>query len=185
MDVSTLPNASLGAFTGAGGGAGANAAALDFTVQPQAQDQWCWAAVSSSVSRFYLAGSPWTQCQVAAAELQFACCGADASGPCDRWWYLNRALERTQNLTDFVTGQLDAATILQQLQNGAPVGVRVEWTDGSGHFIAISGIDLDAAPEPTLTVTDPIYGEHVIPVSTLSGAYQQSGRWTHSYTTQP
>ena len=39
------------------------------TVEQQQQTQWCWAAVSNSVSHFYDAGSAWSQCTIVNAEL--------------------------------------------------------------------------------------------------------------------
>jgi len=186
MNFAAFPATDLGAPPPAAALAAAAAGSskhLAFTVTPQEQDQWCWAAVSSSVSLFFNAASPWTQCQVATDELQFACCGADATGPCNRWWYLNRALTRTGNLLDFTQGAMSGDEVLAAVEADAPLGVRVEWSDQSGHFICISGIDLGGA-EPMVTVTDPIYGGSVLPISALTDAYQQSGRWTHSYTTQ-
>src|SRR3954447_18371272 len=60
-----------------------------FAMQPQEQTEWCWAAVSTSVAVFFGSGS-WTQCQVASGELHpIDCCGADASGGCNKPWYLD------------------------------------------------------------------------------------------------
>ena len=62
------PSAALGA----GGGGGS----LAFVIEPQLQTNWCWAAVSKSVSWFYDQSSPWTQCRVANAALpRTDCCG--------------------------------------------------------------------------------------------------------------
>src|SRR5215213_5528656 len=82
--------------------------ALDFTMQLQTEDNWCWAAAATSVSHFYRSNSPWSQCLVANAELeQINCCDSPAPGPCDVPWYLDRALARTENFTEFVYGTVD------------------------------------------------------------------------------
>jgi hypothetical protein len=47
---------------------------------------WCWAAASVSVARFYeRAGTSWTQCRIAARVLQMSpdsCCTHDGTGDC-------------------------------------------------------------------------------------------------------
>src|SRR3954471_13335913 len=82
------------------GGAPPEAArTLTFGVQHQQEDQWCWAAVTSSVSAFY--GVPsWTQCRIVNAELgQTACCTRGSSKPCNQPWRLDKALTLSGNLT--------------------------------------------------------------------------------------
>ena len=65
------------------------------TVEHQTQTQWCWAAVSNSVSHFYDAGSTWTQCTIVNAELgQSTCCSNGSSSACNKPWYLDKALTR-------------------------------------------------------------------------------------------
>ena len=41
--------------------------ALVFNMQAQTESNWCWAATSTSVSRFYCSLSPWTQCKLLAS----------------------------------------------------------------------------------------------------------------------
>ncbi|WP_309644789.1 papain-like cysteine protease family protein [Phenylobacterium sp.] len=168
-----------------GGGGGGSHVQLPFRVDPQTQDQWCWAAVSSSVARFFDGNTAWTQCRVASAEFPPTnCCGPAASGPCNRWWFLERALGRTANLRSFTTGPADPALVEGELTGGAPLGIRVQWKDGTGHFLVIAGIDMGMTP-PRVTVTDPIFGVSVLPFTALSGQYQQGqGVWTHTYATQ-
>ena len=42
---------------------------IPFVMQHQQQTQWCWAAVSVSVSHYYSPWSGWTQCAMVNAEL--------------------------------------------------------------------------------------------------------------------
>lgn len=41
---------------------------LNFAMQHQAQDQWCWAATSVSIAAFYEPNTSWTQCSMTNAE---------------------------------------------------------------------------------------------------------------------
>ena len=171
-----------------GGGAGAvTTAQIDFTVQPQgAQTEWCWAAVSASVSVFFDPRSPWTQCKVASAERQADCCANGLSSTCNHWWYLDKALTRTGNLASVVQGALDDNSISTDLQAKNPVCLRVEWADQSGHFLGIYGIYPDSGGITRLLLTDPIYGESDRSKADMSGHYQNNdGTWTHTYRTRP
>jgi papain like cysteine protease AvrRpt2 len=153
------------------------------TMQDQLQSQWCWAACSASVSRFYDTASSWTQCRVVNAELeQTGCCQDGATGQCNQPWYLQRALTRTGNLVSWSSGTVPMATIRSQIDAGRPVGVRIGWAGGGGHFVMISGC-LDAATG-LLEVRDPIFGTSEISIASFASNYQGSGSWTHTYYTE-
>src|SRR5688572_7905789 len=78
------------------GGAGPTSNELPFQVEPQMQTQWCWAAVASSISKFYDSASAWTQCSVANAQLaKNVCCDPQAAqGECNKQSRLDQALEK-------------------------------------------------------------------------------------------
>jgi hypothetical protein len=161
---------------------------LNFTMQHQQQTNWCWAAVSSSVSHFYNAGSPWSQCKIANSELGRAdCCGSGASGPCNQDGYLDVALGITGNLKSWTGGTESYATVENQINGQHPLCVRIGWSGGGGHFIALTGyFDLNFIffVFQLVTVDDPWYGRSIIPYSTVVSSYQGSGSWTHSYFTK-
>src|SRR2546421_12842133 len=77
---------------------------LPFTMEAQTQSCWCWAATSKSVSHFYSGLSPWTQCKIAGSELGGNCCTSPVQSQCNVPWYLDRALQRTENLSTFQSG---------------------------------------------------------------------------------
>ena len=53
---------------------------LVFSIQKQLQTQWCWAAVSTSVSLYFNRSSTWTQCTVANKNLKRSdCCGSPSN----------------------------------------------------------------------------------------------------------
>jgi hypothetical protein len=161
---------------------------LNFTMQTQLEPNWCWAADSTSISHFYNSASPWTQCKVANKELgRTDCCGSGASGPCNQDGYLNTALGITGNLKNWVAGVEPYATVESQINQQAPLGVRIGWSGGGGHFIALTGyfdINFIFFQFQFVTVDDPLYGRSIIPYNTVVSGYQGSGSWTHSYFTK-
>ncbi len=163
-------------------------------VEHQQQTQWCWAAVSNSVSHFYDAGSTWTQCSIVNSELgQTSCCTNGSTAACNKSWYLDKALTRVGCLLSWASGTLSFATVQSLVNNGRPPCARQGWSGGGGHFMAITcyfeGIlGLLAGSGSTakrLRITDPWYGDSVIDYDLFVSGYQGTGTWTHSYRTQP
>ncbi len=166
-------------------------------VDPQQQTQWCWAAVSNSVSHFYDPGSAWTQCAVANAEMgQSGCCSDGTSAACNQPWYLDLALTRVGCLQSVSAGTLPVATVLSLLNADTPPCARQGWAGGGGHFVAIvcgfryqsglmSGTTSTALTAYRLQISDPWYGDSIVDYSTFVSGYQGTGTWTHSYLTQP
>lgn len=156
---------------------------LPFTMESQIKTNWCWAATAKSVSHFYSAFSPWTQCKIAAEELDKTCCNTPTPSGCNVPWYLNEALSRTQNFVSFQSGTLSYNTIKEQLQAGLVIGTRIGWNGGGGHFMVIYGLSKILGTE-YLYIDDPIYGKSVLKYSEFATNYQGSGSWTHSYFTK-
>ncbi len=156
---------------------------LAFSMQSQTQTQWCWAACSVSVSRFYDSASPWTQCSVVNAELgQSTCCQDGSTAQCNQPWYLNLALTRTGNLASWSGGTATFSQVRSEIRNGRPLGARIGWAGGGGHFVVIVGYLCDAVGY--LDVRDPIFGSSDIAMATFATSYQGTGSWTHTYYTQ-
>lgn len=157
---------------------------LAFTMQHQQQTQWCWAAVSTSVSLYYDPSSTWTQCTVANAELgQTTCCQNGASAACNTPWYLDSALQRTGNLDSFSGGTTSFAGVRTEIDSGQPLGARIGWSGGGGHFAVIEGYK-PGPSEQRVAVDDPWYGASDLTYNTFATSYQGTGGWTHSYTTE-
>jgi hypothetical protein len=155
---------------------------LSFAMQSQEQSNWCWSAVATSTSLFYDTSSGWVQCTVVNDELgQTTCCADGSTTDCNQVWFLERALTRTNNLNTWQAGSLSASAIRSQLSAGRPLGVRIGWSGGGGHFVILHGIDSSS----TVTVSDPIYGTSTMSLSTFKTNYQGTGSWTHSYLTRP
>lgn len=156
---------------------------LNFTMQQQTQSQWCWAATSTSVSKFYSWLSPWTQCKVASEAMGESCCVTPVPGACNQPWFLNLALEITENFVSYQGGTISWADIKSQLDAGLVVGARIGWNGGGGHFMVIHGVSRQAGIE-FLHIDDPIYGKSTLTYQTFATNYQGSGTWTHTYFTK-
>jgi hypothetical protein len=159
---------------------------LTFTMQHQLQTEWCWAAVSTSVSHYYDSSSTWTQCAVVNAELgQSTCCSNGGSNACNQPWYLQNALTRTGNLKSMKNQAEAFSAIDAEVDAGRPLCARIGWSGGGGHFVAIVGYDESLIGGTNyLAIADPWYGSSDVAESTFRTAYHGTGSWTHSYYTQ-
>lgn len=162
------------------GGGGLAANALSFDMQRQEQDYWCWAATTSSVSRYFNSGSPWDQCEVASASLGAECCAAPL--PCDRPYTLDDPLGLVGNLQLLVASSDVRENVELEINAGRPVCCHITWTDGSGHFVAVSGYDWNT---DDVIIEDPLYGPQTVPFHTFVSSYRGTGSWDFTYYTQP
>jgi len=157
-----------------------------FAGQSQLQTYWCWAAVSASVADFY-GGNSWTQCSIAGAELNLACCGdPTAAAPCNKPYYLQRALTRVGHLANWTSGNVDISTLKQEIGGSRPLCCRIEWANsgGDGHFVTLTGWSIDDTGIEYVDVEDPFSGFVQLPKKKFESGYYNSGdQWTHSYFT--
>jgi hypothetical protein len=175
-----------------GGAAPAAPIAIAFRVQRQGRfTQWCWAAVTSSVSTYpdppHAAGA--TMCQLASDELHKPCCADPLPDGCNEQNTLDGPLDRIGRLrAPIITGHLGPNAVATELAADLPVPIRIEWTrsGNGGHFLAIYGIRTIPAGVQ-LAVSDPIYGESaVMGAALIAGGYLGGGgKWTHSYVVTP
>ena len=156
---------------------------LNFDMEAQTQTQWCWAATSTSVSHFYATLSPWNQCKVAAEAMQDVCCNSPLPAPCNQPWYLNKALEITENFVSYQSGTISWTQVKTELEKGMVVGARIGWNGGGGHFMVIHGVSKQLGAE-YLHIDDPIYGKSTLTYQQFATNYQGSGTWTHTYFTK-
>jgi hypothetical protein len=163
------------------GGAPLARGVLPFTLQHQNETQWCWAAVTSSVAGYYQNPS-WTQCNLANNQFgQTTCCSNGSSTVCNEPWYLDRALGTVRNLANFIAGALSLTQIQSEIDAGRPIGVRIGWPGGGGHFVTITGY----SDQNVINVQDPWYAPQgaAVDYMTFRFVYQGSGQWTHTYLT--
>ena len=129
--------------------------------------------------------SGWTQCKVAGAELNLTtCCQSPVPGACNVAWYLDKALTRTHNFVSIVSSTIGFDQVKAEIDAGRPVGARIGWSGGGGHFVAIYGYTRILGVADYFDIDDPIYGKSHLTVSDFSSNYQGSGSWTHTYYTK-
>lgn len=189
LDPAEEITAAAGEELPAGGGP-PSGTALSFHMQTQTQAEWCWAAVSTSVSRFYDSGSAWTQCEVVEAELsKDTCCQDGGTSDCNRPWYLDRALRRTGNLRAANSGTLSYSDLNGEIKDGRPLGCRIRWPDDSGHFVVVHGYTNKTGDggrtENWVQVADPLFGPSDLTYDVFRTRYRKTGAWSHSYKTKP
>ena len=156
---------------------------LGFTMQAQTQTNWCWAAVSTSFSHFYNGASTWTQCGAANQQLgQTTCCTTPGSTACNQAGYLDKAMTTMGILDAFQGGTVPVTTLNGEVLRSLPVGIRIAWSGGGAHSIAVTG---SVSTTGLVHVQDPIYGTSDIAYNTLATAYQGTGSWTHTYFSKP
>jgi len=157
---------------------------LAFNMEMQTQSNWCWAATSTSVSHFYWFWSTWSQCRVANGELgQSDCCHSTVPSACNVPWYLDKALTRTHNFVSITGQQASFQQVRDEIDAGRPVGARIGWNGGGGHFMVIYGYSRLLGME-YFDIDDPIWGKSHLAVSDFASNYQGSGTWTHTYFTK-
>jgi hypothetical protein len=178
------PTGSLSAL----GGAPPSGTTLTFSMQNQNHTEWCWAAVSVSISHFYNSVSSWTQCDVVDAEFSLSnCCSNGSSSQCNQPWYLDKALTRTSNLNVMSTEVTSYQDLNTEIENGYPLCCRIGWNGGGGHFVALHGYlnkSVGSSIENWVDVGDPWYGPSSLLYDDFRTKYQNTGKWTHSYTTK-
>lgn len=170
--------------TGGGGPAGAfPPLVLPFVMDTQTQTNWCWAAVTSSVARFYAPNSAKTQCQVVCAELNNSACCAQPQ-QCNQQARLDASLGTAGHLAGWNFGALPFASLQTEIQNGRPVCFRIQWAGGGGgHFVAVSGCDSQLQ---TVDVQDSQNGFSSAPYASFQSSYLSgAGATTHYYLTKP
>jgi hypothetical protein len=156
---------------------------LAFVMQPQQQTQWCWAAVAASVSAFFNPSTTWMQCDIVNAEFgRTDCCANGSSADCNKPWYIDQGLQRTGNFRSKSTGAGTMTDVSQDVDISRPLCVRIGWSGGGGHAVAIDGYHRGLN---MVAIDDPWYGASDVSLATFRTAYQGSGSWTHSYRVEP
>jgi hypothetical protein len=149
-------------------------------METQQLGNWCWAAVSVSVDKYFNPASTRTQCQVASAVTGTATC-CSTPGPCNTVERLDTALTVVARLKTTLLRPLAAPEIQSEIAAFRPVCVRIGWADGGGHFVAVDGIGRSPSGETIVHVVDPLFDDSVVTLDELLSAYQGSGQWTSTF----
>lgn len=171
------------------------ARALSLKVQRQEKSEWCWAAVSASVDRFFRPDSAHTQCDIAGSALNLKCCNGARpaqSDSCNQPHPLHPVLGRFHLLAaDPIVKPLAFDRVRTEIDAGRPVCVLIKWLDNQGqltdrgHFVALNGYRVTPAQKQFISITDPMYGPSEIAfeqfISNKGGYRDGRGVWFASF----
>ena len=123
---------------------------LNFALQPQECTQWCWAAVTAAIGKFYgNSECPSEQCRMVSQVLNIGrdCCTecdckTDPFDPCNQPKNLGFVLNRYNHSLDGTAGvSLSFSDIQGEIDNDHPVAVSVRLHDpaATSHAVVIFG----------------------------------------------
>jgi hypothetical protein len=168
-------------------GSGRSGPSMPFQVETQQESNWCWAAISSAVDRYYSPYSFLTQCEVA-AEMpglqQDACIDPEQNNDPEA---LQTALDVIGRGYTPKTLGIDFKTLQAEIDAGRPVCVRIEWTGGGAHFVVLCGYQEWTSGVNTLEtvdVADPFYPDSTRSFNDFPESYHGGGIWSHTYLTK-
>jgi len=148
-------------------------------MQTQEMAEWCWAAVSVSVDKFFNPASSRTQCTVAEDVLTRSCCGGEAA--CNEPAELQVALRRVNRLRKILGRRLRFSEIQAEIDAFKPVCVRIGWDGGGGHFVVVDRyVELESG-EQLVHVLDPLYSNSTLYYDEFVSEYQGDGQWTGTF----
>ncbi|BAU55659.1 C39 family peptidase [Mucilaginibacter gotjawali] len=161
---------------------------LNYKTQKQILDEWCWAAVASSVALKYSPSSGPTQAFLASQLIDQSCSIVASSDPdaapavCHQDFDLQKALMRSKNWSHTFEGKLKFDTICQEIDAGRPVCCQIFWPAFErSHFITIFGY---TGPKVVIGDPDKEAGVCSQDFSVFAEGYRE-GIWTRSYFTKP
>ncbi len=156
----------------------------------QTQSQWCWAGVTETISS--VVGKAKSECKMASRFIKGTpgdyCCQAAHAGTseCNKPYFLDKSLGFYKMLDQMFANQISTLNIIQDLKKRLPVGVRIGWDNGGGHFLVLYGAKYVGKVQ-TFNLWNPLplgKGDKQIVNRSALTRYQNAGNWTHSYTTK-
>ena len=167
---------------------------INFKMEQQEHNNWCWAAVAVSMDHFFDQKSSWCQCRLATRMVRFrklktkqcGTCKKPKAVPeaCNKPWFLDWALKQVHRLTGKIkNGALTFEQIQRTINAGRPVCLRLQWGKGpDAHFVIISGFETAASGNQWVDVEDPASGSSTWLYDEFRTNYQYSkGHWTDTF----
>lgn len=148
----------------------------------QEQTNWCWAAVSLAVARYYGSAEKMTQGRIVNGQLaREDCCGDVPAAACNVPNVIYGALEDLGHYAHKKEqGKQGFENARGEIAAGRPLAVLVRWNGGGGHFLAVIGY---ADQGKMLQIADPWYGESLVAYEGFPANYQHGADWGWTYWT--
>lgn len=166
---------------------------LKFPRQDQQQTNWCWAAVTAAIDHFMDPASTLKQCEIAnfaVNDVRTRRRQAPVSGNCcekvtadyNQQLSLHPPLIGIGRAGPAAPGILSFDQVREQIDKGVPIGVRIEWKDGTGHFVVISGYSIGPGLR-TLMIQDPDSKTKSVevPYDVFLTRYRGIGHWDETH----
>jgi hypothetical protein len=159
----------------------------DFPIERQLMSNWCWAASTLSLCRFYSDLNVPGQRQFVASLLHIPACAAPVSRPaCNQTFNLGDAIRQAGHLHgDPVDGPLLPQNLVHVLSSFGPVSCQMDIPGIGGHAVVIVDAKTDEGQNVFLRVADPADGSMLITTfRDFRNNYRgTNGRWIRSYMT--
>jgi hypothetical protein len=158
---------------------------LNFTMQFQQHLNWCWAATTVAVVRYYTPANPLTQCVLVNQILaRNDCCNFQPPWhACNSTNNTGHVLNQVGHLAHTLAAAATFAQARHEIDNLRPFIIRVAWLIGGAHVMTCSGYYQTIVGD-FLLIKDPGFGVSLVPFAVFPTLYWGGlGTWTHTYFT--
>ncbi|WP_103068633.1 papain-like cysteine protease family protein [Aquimarina sediminis] len=158
---------------------------LPIDINKQLKSRWCWAAIASAVGNYYQTctikqkslvkkilrdvdydQSKYTESEIQEKNINFK---------------LDIALKFVGSFSHWTLGKPIFERIQFEINQGRPLGVRLEWFKGGAHYILVKGYN---AEEGNLIIEDSLHGSSIQLYDTFPEKYREGGAvWTETFWT--
>jgi hypothetical protein len=152
-------------------------------MEPQEEGNWCWAAVSAAVDRYFDPAKALAQCEIASKVLgvKNCCYNKDAH---NEGAALEDALGAVNRQREPPCGAIGFEQLKSEIDAEMPVCVRIAWTKGGAHFVSLYGYRISESGARTIEVGDPWYGNSTQDFDQFPVYYRGGGEWTDTFLTK-
>lgn len=159
-------------------------AGVPFPVQKQLMSNWCWAASTVSLCKYYN-DPPITQRELVAEVLKKPMCASGNYPSCNQAVDFSYALEYMKHLKSVFEKPLSEMELLSTLERNGPVGCQISIPDWGGHAVVVVSIKKDTSSKYFIQVADPSDGTlPIMPFTEFRNNFRgMRGRWIRTYIT--
>lgn len=150
---------------------------INFKIQAQRRLNWCWAAATASIVKYYEKNESWTPCKVADEVFNRKdCCGVLSGAQCDHGAEFFKALEMMGHLENAPRSRLPFSDVKKEIDNGRPILAALSGL--AGHGVVITGYDNFDPKTRTIEVQDPSGGSKMVcDFNTFPVSYGRGYTW--------